>query len=383
MPELEKRVNVFEGWGITYSTTKTIDQHFLECGQIYLRRMWSQDLLGLEDKLGGNQFNDYLGVLAALAGRSEKHHCCTQIIKNRHPELNLRNLLTTFSPYDELVTALANHLDADRLQVKKLLKCLTLEPENRDVHTKSTDTAWAPIVRSSLGTCILPLFGMEINPFLFLLKDLRTKYPKDWFEAANNRERRWIDELKHIFSPERWKVRGQNLRLRDCGRTVTDLDFVAYDSRNNELALFQLKWQQPVGIDNRARRSAGRNLVTAGNKWIEAVHGWIATYGMEELARRAEFQFSPGVTGQLFVIARYNAFFSGFGEQDDRAIWADWNHLVKARMENPEASLTQLAETLREQVALIISSLVQESYVLPMGPLAVILNPKSEPTESP
>ena len=33
LPELEKNLRVFAGWGIEYSTTKEIDDHFLECGQ--------------------------------------------------------------------------------------------------------------------------------------------------------------------------------------------------------------------------------------------------------------------------------------------------------------------------------------------------------------
>ena len=379
LPYLENRVDRFQEWGMTYSTTKEIDDHFLECGQLYLRRMWSQDLVGLEDKLGGSQFNEYLGVLAALAGRAEKHHCFSLILKRRHPELKLQNLLTTFSPYQKFITALAHHLDADLLHIQKLLSSLTLEPQNRDIHTRSTDMAWAPVVRSSLGTCILPLFGMEINPFLFLLKDLEAKYPRDWNKAANNRETRWIADLKHVFSSERWQVRSQNLRLRDSGRTVTDIDFIAYDSQHNELALFQLKWQQPVGFDNRGRRSAGKNLVSEGNKWISAVDRWVSKYGLEELARRAKITVTPKVTGHLFVIARYNAFFPGFSGQDDHAIWADWNHFLKARMENPEVSVSQLAKLLDEQIGIMKSSLSEDSYAFYVDDVGIILNPSEDP----
>ena len=381
LPELERRVGRFAGWGISYTTTKEIDDYFLECGQVYLRRMWSQDLLGAEEKLGDNQFNDYLGVLAALAGRAEKHHCFCLILKHRHPELKLQNLLTTFSPYEEFVKSLAHYLDADTLQIQKLMNCLTLGPENRDAHTKSTDTAWAPVIRSSISTCVLPLFGLEINPFLFLLKDLQKKYPRDWDKAANNREKRWIVDLRHIFSGKRWRVRERNLNLRDSGRTITDIDFVAYDSESNELAIFQLKWQQPVGYDSRVRRSVGKNLVSEGNRWIAAVDGWLSRFGIEELARRADIAVMRGATVHFFVVARYGALFSGFGGQDERAVWLDWNHLVRIRMENPKASVSELARLSQEQIEQMKRSLMDESYILPLGELAVILNPTSEPSE--
>lgn len=379
LPELAKSVDVFGGWGIAYSTTKEIDDYFLEWGQVYLRRMWSQDLVGLDDKLGGNEFREYLGVLAALAGRAQKHLCFTSMLKRRHPELDIRNLLTVHSPFDEFLTGLAAHLNADTLQVRTLLGSLTLDPSNRDVHTGSAETAWAPVVRSSRDSVILPVYGLEINPFLFLLRDLQAKYPRDWFRAANERERRWHADLKAIFRPERWIASDRNLRLRDGAKTVTDIDFLAYDSRNNELAIFQLKWQHPVGVDNRARRSAGKNLVAEGNRWTQSVHGWLAEHGIAELSRRAGIAVKPDAQAVLFVVARYNAFFSGYAALDERAVWADWNHLMKVRLQNPDASVSQISKTLKEQAEEIAASFPGESYAVPIGDLAIILNPTSEP----
>jgi hypothetical protein len=377
--QLERCVRRWGNWGISYATTKEIDDHFLECGQIYLRRMWSQDLLGTDDAIGGERFGNYLGVLAALAGRMEKHLCFAAILKRRHPELKLRNVLTTFAPCADFVTGLAAHLDADRPQIEKLLSCLTLEPNNLRAHTTSAEIAWAPIIRASRNNYILPVYGMDTNPFLFLLTDLRAKYPTDWFSVANNREGRWIQELKYIFPEERWVVNGRNLHLRKAGITITDIDYIAYDKISNELAIFQLKWQQPVGIDNRARRSAGRNFVSQGNDWIQRVTGWLDDFGSDELAKRANIEILSGVRIELFVIARYNAYFTGFSNRDARATWADWNHLMKARVENPGASIRQLAATLAAEADEISKSYPGESFVLPLDNLAVILNPLREP----
>jgi len=380
LPELVKRVDKFGGWGMTYSTNDEIDEYFLEWGQVYLRRMWGQDLVGPEEMIGRNQFKDYLGLLAALSGRAQKHLCFAAILKRRHPELDLRNLLTNYCNYDDFVVFLAHHLDADRLHIQKLLSNLTLECGNKDIHTKSAEPAWAPVVRSSNVNCILPLYGMEINPFHFLLRDLQAKYPQDWFHVANNRESRWIVDLKNIFRSERWIVRDRNIQLRDEGRTVTDIDFLVYDRNNNELAIFQLKWQQPVGPDNRARRSAGKNLVVEGNKWVAAVYAWLEKYGVDELSRRSKIAMKPSVHVELFVVARYNVFFSGYALGDRRAVWADWNHLLKVRFENSGASVQQFGGMLRAQNERITSSYPGESYAFPIDDLAIILNPTSEPT---
>lgn len=378
-PKLEASVDCFGGWGMSYTTSPEIDDHFLECGQIYLRRMWSQDLLGVDDIIGGERFGDYLGVLTAIAGRSEKHLCFASIIKRRHPELRLNNLLTTFVPCVDFVTGLARHLDAEISQILKFLESMTLGPGNLNVHTGSGDMAWAPIVRSSQDYYLLPLYGLDTNPFLFLLTDLQARFPQEWFRAANNRERRWLDQLNQIFPGERWVVNDRNLKLQDGKKTVTDLDYIAYDKINNELAIFQLKWQQPVGIDNRARRSAGKNLVSQGNDWIDRVTRWLDTFGINELAQRAGIQVKPDAKVRLLVVARYNAHFSGYSDYDERATWVDWNHLMKLRLAQPSSSVSELCQALRTEVDKASTSYPGDSYALPLGNLAVILNPEGEP----
>jgi hypothetical protein len=124
LPELEARVTRQPEWGMSYCSSSEIDAYFLEWGQLYLRRIGSQDLIGLEEKIGGNQFNEYLGVLAALSGRAQKHLCYATILKKRHPELDIRNLLTTFVPCNEFLASLAHFLDTDTLYLQKLLASL-------------------------------------------------------------------------------------------------------------------------------------------------------------------------------------------------------------------------------------------------------------------
>lgn len=375
-PDLERSVGRFQDWGISYSTNDRIDDFFSECAQVYLRRMWSQDLVGPDERFGGHQFRDFLGVLVGVAGRAQKHLCFASLLARRHPELDLRNLLTTFAPCEEFVQGLARQLGAETMKVESLLESLTLSPENCALHTESSDVAWAPIVRASQRNYILPLYGLEINPFLFLLKDLQAKYPGDWDVAANNRERRWLQELKAIFPRPRWTVAERCPKLRDEGRVTTDLDFVAFDETRNEAALFQLKWQVPVGVDSRARRSAGRNFVSEGNKWIQAVQAWLSKYGIAELGKRAGVPMRSDTKVNLFVIGRYRSSFSGFDGHRREATWADWNHLVRVRSEEPEGSIAALTVALRARKS-DNGALAKDSMVIPLRDLAIVLNPRA------
>lgn len=378
--ELRRCVIVLEGWTLQSTSTPEIDAHFNEWARLYLKRMWGSDLLGPDDIIGGAKFSEYLTLVTALSARAQRHLCYTYLIKHDHPELDIRNLLTTFVPCREFIASLAKDINADGLHVQRLLNALTLDADNLERHTSYGDIAYAPVIQSSANFYIIPQYGMDINPFLFLMRDLEARYPRDWSRAANGREARWIDELRAIFPPPRWRVHTRNMKLMRPSGAATDIDFIAYDTATNEVALFQLKWQQPAWHDHRARRSAGRNLVTDANKWISVVHDWLAEHGADELMRRAGISARAGVAARLFVIARYNAFFSGYGNRDDRAVWADWNHLVKVRVEATAGSASEISALLTKQTAAIAAAEPGDAYMIPLGNLAVILNPSSEPS---
>lgn len=380
-PELERRVNKLGDWGIQYTTSDKVDDFFEECSMAYLQRIWGSDLAGLDDKFGRYDFRSYLGMLAAIGGRSEKHLAMASILKARYPKLDLRNLLTTFAPVFDFQVGLARRLGAYLYDVKMLLEPMTLAPSNRDVHTGSSDMAYAPIVRSSEDFYLLPLYGHDINPFLFLINDLRARYRGDWDRAANNREKRWIDELNSIFTGPRWCIHDRNLKLKRGDAVVTDLDYVVYDAAKRELSIFQLKWQDPVGNNDRMRRSAGKNLIETANRWVETVAKWMEDFGSVELAKRLGIEIDTLAGVNLFVIGRYNALFSGYVERSARATWADWNHFLRCFSSSTDYALSAVGESIRTETAQLLAESKAESYFIPIRSLAIILNPSREPAQ--
>ncbi len=379
-PELHRRVQLVGDWVISYSSTREIDDYFLDWGRLYLRRIFSQDMIGRDDVIGGRPFSQYVEVLAALSGRAQKHIAYAAILRARHRSVHIRNLLTTYCPVQDFVESLAGYLDAGRKEIAEILKSFTLNGENLEVHTAGASTTWAPVVQASAETLILPVYGLDINPYLFLLTDLRFRHEADWFRLANNREARWIAELNDLFTESGWCTYPRNLRLREGGKEVTDIDFAVYDQASNELALFQLKWQHPVGMDNRGRRSAGRNLVDESNRWVETVDSWLQRNGVGALMQRFGFRSAVSPAVQLFVLGRYHAHLTGFDCRDDRAVWSDWAHFRRARLEVPgTATPAQLASHLRTSLDHVRSSKTGESLMFPVGDLALLVNPTSVP----
>lgn len=375
LPDLDRRVDVFDGWGMAYKSDPEIDAYFLEWGRLYLRRMIGSEMIAPEQTIGGLPFARYLEALAVLAGRAQKQLCFAGLLQHRRPDLMLRNLLTTFTSVDELVSDVAHQLGVEALEAQRILAHLTLSPTNRTLHTGSGDTTWAPLVQASTTSVILPLYGLEINPFLFLLNDLRGKYPGDWSSLANSREARWIEQLRAMFPGPRWRVSARGVKLRDRKRDVTDVDFAAYDTETGELALLQLKWQQPVGADSRGRRSAGKNLLDTGNKWIRDVTGWLEKYGAAEIVARLCGDRPPVSLVKLFVVARYNAHFSGRADRDKLATWTDWAHFQRGRAQCLGGTVSDLVAAVKKEIATATAELIPESFVVPLPDLAILLNP--------
>jgi hypothetical protein len=379
-PELQHRVHLHDGWLIEYSSTRAIDDYFLDWGRLYLRRIFSQDMIGPDDVIGGRPFSQYVEVLAALSGRAQKHIAYAAILRARHRSVHIRNLLTTHCPRQDVEASLADYLDADRDDVSEILKSLTLCGKNVAVHTAGASTAWAPLVQASVGSLILPIYGLDINPYLFLMTDLRYRYETDWFRLANKREARWTAELDALFKRPGWHTHPRSLRLREGGKEVTDIDFSVYDQKSNELALFQLKWQHPVGFDNRGRRSAGKNLVEDSNRWVDAVCSWLERNGVESLMERLSLKGVVPPSPRLFVLGRYHAHLSGFSGRDDRAVWSDWGHFCRAKHDLADgASLSQLECHLRASLDRVREAKTRESLMFPLGDLAVLVNPTRVP----
>ena len=379
LPAISASVSADRNHFMTYRRSGAIDAHFSAWADLYLRRMPHQDMIGPTELIGGRPFGDYLALLRALSAKSQMHLCFAGLHKHRYPKMTFRNLLTRTEAFEDLLLETAQAIGSDTLETQRLLSHLTLDAWNQDNHLPRADTAWAPVCRTSRDFCILPAFGMDINPFLFLLNELRTRYSEDWFRLANERERRWIEELEGMFPKERWASHTNNLKLKRGKQTVTDIDYALQDRQSGDIALFQLKWQQPAMLDTSIRRNNASSLLSQCNAWIEGVRGWLNEYGAPELAKRLSFSERRPPRVLLFVLARYGAHFMGSGSRDASALWSDWAHFRKVQRADPSDSLAGLSDRLSTEIANAQRSISAESLAIPLPGLAVIVNPTREP----
>lgn len=338
-----------------------------------------RDLIGTSDSIGGRKYADYIEAITALATLLETRLCVAAVLHSKKPQSGLRNILTGVSTAGDLVEAVASHLDADTADVNQLLAHLVLSPRNAQLHFSRGTPAWAPIVQTSVDFCVLPCFGLDMNPFVFLTTELRERYKTDWFAAANAREARWIAELRDLFPPPRWRC-ADGVKIKENGRVMTDIDFLAHDTSSGETALFQLKWQQPSVGDERGRRSNASNLIGESNRWISVVSEWVCSEGTIDIAKRLQVLATDIKRSRLFVLGRYSAHFSGQPDQDARAVWCDWGNFERERTASLTTSVEALANGLTFKLLELKKETPPDSFMVPLPGLVVVLNPTRMPS---
>ncbi|MFT3760069.1 hypothetical protein [Thauera sp.] len=351
-----------------------VDDYFKEWAVLYLRRMSFRDMLADDDRFGGRAYSAYVAVLEALSAMSQQRLCYAGLLNADDPRIGIRNLLTGGALHEELIEGVASFLDASRQEVSELLDHLTLSPANAKDHLGRGTQTLAPAVRTSQQLVALPTYGLELNPFLFLWTELRRRYEKDWFDAANRRESRWVAELHAQFPAPHWHcLDGVNLK-RD-GKTVTDIDFVAHDARCSSVILFQLKWQQPFVGDDKVRRNNASSLVDDSNKWIADVLGWIKAVGVNGLKERLAIKTDTALSIHLVVLGRYHAHFTSANGHDPRAVWCDWGNFLRHRVQHPCDSADEFVATLRTSVERVTAAVEPESFFIPLSGTVILVNP--------
>jgi hypothetical protein len=380
-PQLGRMCSLIRGAFPVYDEAYALIDIFEGHAAHYLERMFGRDLFGLDDIVGGFRFRDYLAAIRVLSGMQHLHLAVFRILRSRHPSLDVRNLLAWPSSVEITVGLVSRRLDCAVEEAIRLLQPLTMSGENAVCHGAIGDPVWPALIRASRNTFIHPLFGLDVNPYLFLLANLRHDHRADWDRAANGREERWQSEFAELLDGSRYdQIRAKGLLLRKEGRHLTDVDFAAYDRNSGDLMLVQLKWQHPFDADDKARRSMARNLVEGGNQWTEAVMGWLTEHSAEEMVKRLGFALGASPQPRLFVLARYGAQFSGRADRDGRATWTSWPHFKKAWRHASRKSACDLACFIRRDTTEAKRRHNSVATTFKVGDLGVLLNPLRAPT---
>lgn len=338
--EMSRRVMPWMTHYIQYETSPEIDRFYKAEGKLLASRMFGHDAFPPDAKFGPYEFRLYCDAVATLVGWAAKHFEFTVQLLAKYPDLRSRNVATITATLDKLSAEMAAALNIDVAAAEHLLNCLTLTPENKEVHcTVSGNLVSPPLIKIGERRVIFPVWGNILYPFAFMLNELRRRFRNDWFTRVNERERSFREEIYALFSSERFIKVESNVRLKAGGTEITDIDALLFDNATGEVGIFQLKWQDLFAGSMRERESRKLNILKTGNQWIERVTDWLSSKSFEEVAKAFRLKGQTPITAiRLFMLGRNFALFSGEGTPDQRAAWGMWYQFLRLARETENST---------------------------------------------
>jgi hypothetical protein len=318
-------------------------RHFIDAAVYGTHQMLGADSFPGEVLFGGVPFGAYRLIVVGLASEALARLTASEAFAQTDPTVDL-GLINTSGWRIPILTRLAGSaLNLSDSDAEQAINALALDEEFAKTYRGVSRAPSPPLIRTAPDHVIMSAAGCLDEPFQFLLLRLRELYPLDWDKAVDHREEVFRQELYRALThatQERFVNSQQAVKLRAEGRVLTDVDAAIYDRETQELGLFQLKWQEAFGASLTRRASSAKNFTVPARKWVETVARWVEAKSPSEI--REHFRLGDGsdlpIRVRLFVLGRFAAHFTEFGQPDDRSAWGTWPQVLNLAASTHESA---------------------------------------------
>jgi len=333
-PEVRRRLRRYgradRGWFIGYDNDQFLVDHYRAHAQIRAAGVIEAEALPASGLIGGRAFSEWSEASTRSLGAVLHHIDAAGLLCERKRKLNMRDLMTIYARRDDIIEVLMERGD-DRARAVQLMAGLTLDADGAAYAESRHEMPLPYYIDAGEHFVLLPVFGGLMNPHAGLLEHLRRTYRKDWDTIVDDREDVFREELGRLLPASRYKVMPTGLTLRRKDKSkLTDIDAIVLDRQAGVLVLVQLKWYDAHGFSLAERDSRRDNLLTAGNAWVEKVHGWVDGRTGAEIAKRYGWGTAAEKPPELLIMARHASRFTGETRFDPRAYWTSWYALYEA-----------------------------------------------------
>ncbi|SDD36586.1 hypothetical protein [Kordiimonas lacus] len=332
---------------IAYGADPEVDDFFHTRAAIVLDRLFQFGTVEPSMSFGGIPYKDYTRFIEYNVAASLKHISFCYLLMKKHPHVELQNVITIWQNKAEQIEHYSEILGLETDKIGKLFATTTLTDDFFSANTENYVLPSPQRIEFGFGHYLRPIYSAYENPFGFLDVMLKAKFPRDWGRAEQTREGIMQEMLSGLFCSERY-YSGQNVKLKQQDRYLTDIDLWIYDRQAATLALMQLKWQDPHQFSVRKRTSQKLNFEKRAGEWVRKIGVWVDQVDTSEIGRSFGMKSATaqGIRRiRKFVISSHNCRFLD-ASYDSGAAWSnifEFMEVFKAvRGEDP------LTETYRE-----------------------------------
>lgn len=330
--KMRELVRPWEKHYIGYGADPEVDDFYHELSILVAPTRLGFDNFPQQSLFGGLPFSKYVECVRVLMSFAFKHMDFCLLLCGKHPEINPIDVVSVPSKWEDSVRYMSYALDVAEDEAQQLLISTALTPENAQHHLRVPAGPFACQYMIGNGSAVKLITGCLDNPFQFMLRELRRRYPTDWDKSVDYREDIFRSDLFDVFSLfSRVAMFTDNININSSAGK-TDIDALAVDVISGVAGVFQLKWQDLYGSSMRERESRKVNFLQTGNAWVEKVSRWLAEGRMPEtlvslgVPKEAATQIKKA---RLFVLGRNFSHFSGECPMDERAAWGTWVQVLR------------------------------------------------------
>ena len=332
--KMESSVFVWKENFMGYSNDEEIEYYFNKHALLDAQQATEWDMFPPDSKFGGLFYGNIIQSVVDFSGYSIKHLNYAILLKAKHPELLLENLLPNIIIEQDILKLLQSNLSADMEEAQRILDLLSLSYNNK-LYYANTKAACAPLIKISETQYVRSSCGFLDRPFEFVLHNVKNTYPKDWSRNAGEREGVFRKQIYAFFSSDNFQCLNQSVIIKDeNGHVITDIDSVVIDKSRKQIALFQLKWQDHTDDSAFSLKSKSDNYNHKTQKWLLDVHNWISSNDQEKIARalniKKQYVEKSGI--YIFVVGRRHGNYSGNIKPAEDCAWAQWYQLMQICM---------------------------------------------------
>ncbi len=327
LPEMRMKlsdiVNVSHGRYLQYTATKEIEVFYRDLAHLYLITNYISDDFGENDMFGGYPYKDYLSLIEECIMSALMHRDCCVALMTKKKGIDFRDVFTYCFSAQRHFGAIANVYEWPIKKVQQIASCLAVTKDNYEYHLTYPGLRPAPYYQISNDIWMRSAEGSIGMPVFFLNRELKRRFPNDYFEAVNRREGRFRRELYRLFPQDRIACINREIKIG-----TTDIDAVIFDTQTKTLGLFQLKWQDAFSSSMKERKSRISNAIPKSVEWIDKVEAWIKSNKAKSFLKKCGI--NDEVTEvYLFVLSRNHIHFTN-EELDSRATWGSWFQLLES-----------------------------------------------------
>lgn len=392
---LTELVYPYAGRFIGYESDPKLDVYFFGRAYNELRLSRGYDTFHFATRFGGMTFLHFKLAATFVLQAANRHRAFVRALLEKEPHVRIEDILTVSGDTENFRESMRDfinyfgegiegHAPVDDDGVRILFDVLSIGRRNRDLLDRP-GAPIPPLVQCSDGHVVKVLSGAGTDIMQFLLNSLQQSFPRDYDAAQREREgvmQRGIESMLGDALPS-LEFRA-NIKLRQRGKVLTDLDLVAIDAARGEALLFQLKHQDHYGDDLATMQARTSRLNKQVADWLTKVRGWLALASAAELRSALRLPAASGpLAVKLMIVTRHFAHSLRDVSRGEDAAFANWAQLAAAaagmKRERQPGSLNRLIELTRElSEAESVSHLPEPPAVYQVGELRFSLGTEME-----